>query len=570
MASPISFQGVSSGLKTDALVSAIMEQEGLPVQRMKNRQALNSARAAALKSIQTNLSSLASSLLTFSSSTFSARTVTSSDTNGTYVAASASGAASGSFQVVVSQVATKGRLAGVDNGDGTFTLAKASTSDKIFTGESASFAVQGTDGTTKVVTLTEASGNNTINGLRDAINASGAGVTASVVNTGKGTTPYQLVLTAKETGTGTNSGLVKLADVTNPGGAVVNSLGIANGTVVYDAGVPMSITGGTQSATAAQDARFTLDGLELVRQSNVVTDAVSGMTFTLKKGGQATDAPTTLTVSQDKAAITTAMQDVISKYNTLYKGYKAATLTTKSADGSIQPSALTNDSTARQILAQVRTALTGVPDGMPTDATFRSTADLGIKTGTDGTLSLDTTVFQAALDKDPDAVKRVFAFSGTSTNSAVSFTDGGSKTGTGTVAFNITEYVSGGAVTGTLTYGGQDYIVTGTNGVLKGSVGTPLEDLALSVTGLGSGALTLSRGAGQKIQDLVAGLTGYSGTLFDTLSSIDSQNAGLTQQIERGQSILDRRKAALLLQFSQMESSIAQLRAAGSSLGNLG
>lgn len=570
MASPISFQGVSSGLKTDALVAAIMEQEGRSVQRMKDRQTLNTARATALKAIQSNLGSLSTSLLTLGATSFNTRTVTSSDASATYVSATASGAASGSYDLVVSQVATRGRLAGVASGATSFTLATATTTEKISSASEATFAVQGTDGVVKTLSVSDAAGTNNINGLRDAINASGAGVTATVVNTGKGDTPYQLVLTAKEYGAGATStaGKITLADTT--AGGKVNTIGIEAGTVTETGGVATGITNGTKSATAAQNAIFTLNGIAMERQSNTVSDAVTGVTFTLKKGGQDALSPTTLTVSQDKSAVTTAMQDVISKYNALMQSYKTASATTRNSDGSIKAAPLTGDATTRMILTQVRSILTGTAEGLPSDATYKSGAELGIKTNRDGTMSLDTTVFQAALDNNSEAVQRVFTFAGTSSNSAVSFSSATSKTSTGPVSFNISEYVSGGAITGTLTMAGQTYGVTGTNGVVTGPTGSPLEGLTLGVAGTGSGTLNLSRGVGQSLQDLVTSLTSYTGTFSTTLSGIDEQNSALDSQIQRGQSLLEKRKAALQLQFSQMEATISQLRAAGDSLGNLG
>lgn len=55
-------------------------------------------------------------------------------------------------------------------------------------------------GTADAVTITLDSTNNTLEGIRTAINASGAGVTASIANDGSDT-PYRLVLTSDSTGT---------------------------------------------------------------------------------------------------------------------------------------------------------------------------------------------------------------------------------------------------------------------------------------------------------------------------------------------------------------------------------
>jgi len=568
MSSPLSFQGLSTGLQTDTLVNAILQQEGQPLQRLQDRQTRNNLRVAALQSLKTNMTSLSTSLATLGSTSFDARSVTSTDTNNTYVTATATGAVAGNYDLKVGQVATRGRISPTLTGGVPSNLAVADPlATPVFSGTSASFAVQGTDGVIKTLTLNTA--NNTIYGLRDAINAlgtadpnvvgsKGLGVVATVVNTGTGANPYQLILTAKDTGTGTTGGKVTIADVT--GGGAINTLGITAGTV-DSLTAPTTLSGGLGSAAAdmAVDAKFTVNGIDLTRKSNTVTDAVDGVTFNLKQGGQAT--ATTLTVAVDKSAITSAMQDVISKFNTMVKAYK---------DASGTGGALANDPSVRSFISQIRAALSGSPSGLPASASFTSTADLGIKTNRDGTLSLDTTVFQAALEKDSAAAKKVFAFSGASTNGVVSFYGGSAKTATGSLGFNITSFTSGGAVTGTFTVGGTDYVLTGSNGTLSGATGTPLEGLILSVTGTGSGTLSLSRGVGQAARDSISDLTASgTGNLAMILSSIDGQNSNLTRQISEGQARLDRRKEVLQAQYAQLEATVGQLQAAGQSLSGI-
>jgi len=560
--SAISFQGITSGMQTDQLVAAIIAQAGLPVQHLKDRQTLNTQRSTALKTMQSDMTSLASSLATMQYTGFAGRSVSSSDSNGSYVTATASGAQSGNYDLLVTSVATKGRILPATDGSvlGVADPTGGGTSQVFTTGTPASFAVQGTDGVVKVITLNDS--NNSLYGLRDAINGSGAGVTASVVNTGSGDKPYQLVLTADDTGTGKTSGVVTLADVTkNDGATPANNLGISAGTV-DSLTTPTSVSGGLRSA-AATDAVFSVNGIQLTRTTNVVTDAVDGVTFNLKQG-QTTTTPTTLTVTQDKSSITSAMQDVISKYNTLMSDYKTASTATKASDGSILPGALSNDSTARSIISQVQSAFRSIPSGLSDTASYHSVGDLGIKASSDGTLSLDVTAFQKALDADPEAAKNVFAFSGTTTSGVATFLGGGTATATGDVAFNITTYDSStGSWSGTV--GGVS--VTGSkDGSLSGTTGTAIEGLQLSVTGLGSGTLTLTKGVGQATQDVVSNLTAYNGTFWNTLASIDQQNTSLTTQIESGQSLLDKREAALKLQFSQMEATLSQMRSISGSL----
>ena len=564
--SAISFQGVTSGLQTDQLVAAIIASDGQAVQRLKDKQTFNTQRATALQTMSSDMTSLSTALAALEDG-FNARSITSTDSNNTYVTASATSASSGSYEIKVASVASKGQIAPTMSNGAPTNLAVADPAAAIATG-AASFAVEGTDGVLKTFQLN----NNSLNGLRDAINSSGAGVTATIINSGKGANPYQLVVTAKDTGTGATGGMVTLAAINNADGSATSikpSLGITAGTLTGTFDAPTGITGGLTSSgdNVARDAVFTVNGIELTRKTNVVTDAVSGVTFTLKKGDATND--TTLSITQDKSAATTALQNVLTKYNTLVSNYKTATTSTKdtsSSTGDVIQGPLSNDATARTVMAQIRSTLMGSATGLPGTATYSSTGSIGIKTAADGTLSLDTTIFQAALDKDPDAVKKVFTLSGTSTNGAVSMSSGGSKTMTGGVDFNITNYVSGGAVAGTFTVGGTSYNLSGSNGSLVGAAGTPIEGLSLSVSGKGTGTLNISRGVGQTLQDLVLSLTSYTGSMELAQTNITNENKDLSDRIDSGQALLDKRQTVLKNQFAKMESDLSQMRSLSSSL----
>ncbi|HOD34196.1 MAG TPA: hypothetical protein PKO12_11985, partial [Holophaga sp.] len=58
MASPISFQGLSTNLPTDQLVEAILQAEGQGMVRMQDRQNLNAKRASLIRTFRTNLMAL--------------------------------------------------------------------------------------------------------------------------------------------------------------------------------------------------------------------------------------------------------------------------------------------------------------------------------------------------------------------------------------------------------------------------------------------------------------------------------------------------------------------------------
>ena len=567
--STASFAGVTSGMDTTALIQAQIARASLPQQQLEARKTANDSRSTAFSTLQSQMKALSSALADLNASGLPSRTVVSSDTTGTYATATASGGASGRYTLQVNHVATYAQLSPTVDGSGNPTnLATASATSAIFTDASgtgtgtATFAIQGTDGVTKQITLS--AGQNNIYALADAINAAGSadpnvegdkglGVTATVINTGSATNPFELVLSSRETGVGTGGATFTIADVTS--GGAVNTLGIAAGSTDGT-----TVTGGIQANQAATNAQFTLDGIAITRASNTVDDAVEGVTFNLLQGGQT--GTTTLTVSADASTALSSMQAVVSAYNTLVKTY-----TTDTAGSG----PLAGDGTARALMQQVQSALSGKPAGLASNSVYNSASSLGVSTNQDGTLTLDTAKFKKNYLANPTAALNVFATSAVTTNAVVDLGYAGSAAAAGSYGFDITSYASGGAVAGTITSpDGTQYSLTGSNGVLIGAKGTALEGLYLTVSGTGSGTLTVSKGAGQETIDAINRLTNpASGTIPNLLKSITEANKNLTTQIANQQNILDTMQASLQKQYSDMEAALSQLQAIGQSISSL-
>lgn len=380
MASPVSFQGLSTGLNTDALVEALLVQHQAPIERMEARQVQNAQRASLIRTIRTNIQALNTTLSNLSTTAFETRKVDSSDPDNRFVSATALGAATGTYDVTVNEIATRARL----------TSSNAMTSMDEDLGGTVNaegkyeYTITNKDGESTTIAL-EASQNN-LSGLRDAINAQSAdtGISATVIQTSAAGDNYKLVLSSTETGLGTAA---TDSDSIFMKGNTGNLLGFDS---VSEKG--------SQSSEVAKDANFTVNGLTMERSSNTITDAVDGMTFTLK--AKSAGETTTLSVSTDTEGITSALNDVVSKFNAIYKVYK---------DNSGQGGALANDFSLRSLMSQTRNALMGTPDGLSADNAYQNAALLGLKTARDGTMSVDSSVLKESLDNDVDAASTLFS-----------------------------------------------------------------------------------------------------------------------------------------------------------------
>lgn len=216
----------------------------------------------------------------------------------------------------------------------------------------------------------------TVTDLVGMINASGSPLSASLVNTGDGSTaPYRLVLTANASGT---AGSVTL-DTSG-----INVLAPDQLTHVVD----------------AVDAHLRVGGSTVTRSSNSITDLVPGVTLNLvhasANAGTPDATPTTVSVTRDPASTASKVQTFVDAINAVISEIKKDTAydaSTKTA----QP--LNGDPTARGITDNL---LDQVLAATGTGSTVKVLSQLGIQTTRDGTLTFDSSTFQKAVQRDPD------------------------------------------------------------------------------------------------------------------------------------------------------------------------
>jgi flagellar hook-associated protein 2 len=136
-----------------------------------------------------------------------------------------------------------------------------------------------------------------------------------------------------------------------------------------------------------------VDGIEVTRGKNTITDVIDNVTLTLNKEpvSPATSLTGTLSVSDDQSAAKTAVEAFVKAYNEVAS--TLSSLTSYNAENKTG-AALTGDSTARNIQNQLRNVLGTSIAGL-TGAS--SLSQVGVSFGKDGTLSLDNTKFTAAL-----------------------------------------------------------------------------------------------------------------------------------------------------------------------------
>ena len=401
---PITSTGISSGLDVESLFTQLVGADiAGPVRRLDTQEASYLSKITALGSLKGAVSGFQSVLTGISSAaTYQGKSSSSSDAATVAITAS-KGARASQYSVSVSALATAQSLALSGTGF-------PSTSDAVGTG-----TVSITDGAA-TTTITIGSNNNSLAGLADAINASSANVNANIVNDGSG---YRLLLTATETGLANALSISVSAD--------------SDGNNTDNSGLSRFASANLSQTVAASDASFAVNGLSMSSSTNTVTAAIEDVTLILKTTTAAGDS-VSLSVAEDTSAVSTSFDGFLTGYNDLIKilndlsAYNPAT-------GS--GSALTGDATIRTLQSNLRSLLNSRVENY--FGSQKTLADLGVTTSTsDGTLSLDQTIFNSVLQQNPLDVANVLASIGRSPSPNLEVESATARTQEGIYSLSLT------------------------------------------------------------------------------------------------------------------------------------
>jgi flagellar hook-associated protein 2 len=388
----VTFSGLSSGLDTSSLVTQLVAAERAPATLIANRQSdLNTQ-----KSIVGSLSSALAALGTVArgmdlASELQPRTAASSDARVTVAASS--GAAATVHDVRVSQLAR-----------GQITASRSFTSAEAGVLGDGSLSIT-TGGTTTSITYAST---DSLADIASRINSSGAAASASVLFDG---TSYRLMVAATATGTAA-------APAFTDGG---DGLDLAN---------PDNIT------VPAQDAIAEIDGVEVTRGSNVIDDAVAGLTLTLVSPHGDAEPAAAVRVALDSTALRDKLKAFVSAYNAVnaalhvqldYTGTKKGTDT------------LFGDATLRQLQGALGSLMSS---GYGTS----TLGAVGLVRDKGGALTLDESKLASALAANPGAVAGLFVGDGGFATALTGLTDGYSRAGDGILALKVKSFVDRSAV----------------------------------------------------------------------------------------------------------------------------
>jgi flagellar hook-associated protein 2 len=557
--------GLSSGIKWADTVASLMALERKPVDDLQTRKTTYQTQITDWNSIEGKLTSLKSSAEGIDTPTeLLTKNVTSSDSDILTASASAN-AIIGTHDILVNRLATNHILAhtaGWADADST-PINNSGVDQKL------SYDYGGVQ-----VTVTVPDGT-TLTGLVNLINQDGnnasdrdnniAGISASILNDGLGgATPYHLVLTGNDTGA--NHAIQIIDTIANP----------------TDLGTGTEFDTGTWNITqAADNAELRVDGFPdpswgwpnpwIESSSNTVTDIIPGVTLNL----QATSAThVKIQTTLDKSAAESKVKSVLDSFNGLLT--TLTSLTSYDADNKVA-GPLSDDPLARSLRMDLMSMIATSIPGTDNNDRFRSLGEVGVSIGSGGSLSLDTTKFEKALDTDPVSVARVFGFDSTNSSTFVSVAGHSNKTVGGIYNYTLSYDASGKLLpSGTNTIDGKNATVHGES-IVEGASDGNAAGLLMLLTNPGDGPNSLSgtvkvyTGFSVLLANKIAEITDATdGSLANARKRINDSIKVLDNRITEWNDRLTRIEANYNKRFQAMEILIGQLKTQSSSLSALG
>ncbi len=399
----------------------------------------------------------------------------------------------------------------------------------------------------------------TLEDLAKAINedSNNPGVIATVVNDGQGlSNSYHLVLTGKNQGAAYNIEIVD-SETTLDG---------SSGTIDF--------TSSTFTETqSAQNSMIRLDGFPtestdyIQEQSNTITNLIEGVTIYLKSTGN-----TTISVTNDYEKIKEKISDFVDAYNELIDYIEDVTkydVQTKEAgvlQGNYAAQFVEYD--IMRIATSQATGFKSINslDSPPGSERYISLADIGIKTGDDKKLQIDTAKLDEALQNHLDDVALLFGAdvigkNDTSTNKITY--DSHVKNLTEPGVYNVEVTISGGTIT-SATINGHEATIDGN--YIVGQSGNPEAGLQLLVDTSSDGTYTaeirllrgITNSLDKKLTELLKEKTGPLNVLIDNYNEIIEN---MDKKILKEELRIENLKKRLIQQFTAMENMINKYNA---------
>lgn len=520
--------GTSTSTSVDwsALITAAVNAKLVQATTISTTITANEAKISAYQTLQTDLSTLSSGLSSLATSVvnslatnvFATRTATLSSTGDVSASSALSmsvsnGAATGDHTLTISQIATAHKVVGTSQSSQTSEL-----------GYSGTFSIGLAGGTTSDVTIESTM---SLQDIVDSINAqtSTTNVQASIVQVSSGS--YEMVLTGTE----------DAADITyssTSGDDILNKLGVTDSTGAF-----------ADVLQTSQAAEFTLDGISMTRDTNDITDVLTGVTFNLLQA--TTDGATVnISIEPDTSQIETAVETFVTNYNTFRDAVIAQQAT--GSDGTAASSAvLFGDGTMRDIMDALQNALNSTVGGL-------TMADLGLSFNEKNELELDTSTLSEILSSNLSGVTTLLSAQTKTSSSQLTVVN----TGTSPQSFTLDLTVDSDGNLSSASVGGDASLFTVSGTTIIGVAGTAYAGMAFTYSGSTSQSITVTstQGIATQLYQISKTYSSSSGALQTLITNLTDHDDKLQQKVDDIESAASGYQTQLQTQYASYQAAI--------------
>ncbi|WP_052065548.1 flagellar filament capping protein FliD [Thalassospira australica] len=429
----------------------------------------------------------------------------------------------GSYTLEVKQLAAAHKLGGNTNADTT-------------TGQSLSGTISLVAGDDHEAVDVEITEDMSIADIAEAINeaATTTGVSASVLKVSDD--EYMLVLSAVDTGQ-------EIAfDTDGADTSIARSLGFVEADGSY-----------SNELVTADQAIFSIDGVEVTRSSNTVDDVIDGVTLYLYAEEEGTEI--TLEVEDDANSAYSAIEEFVAAYNEL-RSFIITHQAYEVGEGADEDAVLFGDSLLSSVSSAVYDGLSFTNGG----DTYASLASLGITLDDSNYLVIDSAVLEEALVTGFDEVAALFSFSGNTDSEDLLVSEAnGSYSGTFTI--DIATDADGNITSASVD--GDDSLFTVSDNKLIGTAGGEYEGVTLFFGGDTSQSVevTVTNGLAYDLTNSLDRYTNSSdGLIANRLERLEEQVDDLEDDVEDITEDATKYAAELTERYSAIEAELYQLQ----------
>ncbi|WP_443645112.1 flagellar filament capping protein FliD [Candidatus Ponderosibacter sp. Uisw_141_02] len=539
--------GAGSGLNVPQIVDALVDAERVPKQKQ-----IDDAKETATVKISA-LGTLKNELSVFQTNTAAldgqiGLSLSSSTSNVTLSRTDSSLASEFAHTINVTSIATA-QVLNFNNGGSGFASTTADIGiDELslrFGNWNGSTFTANTD-YSSATTLNFTAGSTTLTDVRDKINNAGIGVTASIIEVSDSN--YSLMVKSVE---GANHGLRLKSHLS----------GSENDVLKYNPGNTLTFADSATQVVAATDAKFTIDGIEIERTSNTITDLFSGVTLKLSdvtSSDLGTDQSISSNYSETDALAT--LETVISEVNYLLSFLKEQSKPgTNGEDGGPLHGDHFIRHTENKIKNLTSTAIAGYDDAEIYLSSF------GVVTELDGTLSIDETRFREYFSSNPEHFAAV-------TTSMIRTGDAG-VTGSATTDLftpGIYEFeldgigprLTSNGVTANMSAGTDRY---GYAGDTIGATGLLLDTNKTSV----NTNVYMGRSIMQTLSKYIDDVLMLNGDIDEKINNIEDDVDSLVEEQEALDQQIANQRAIYVQKFTAMQTAVSSFNKTGEFLDNL-